>query len=123
MKTNPSAYRSLEEGQSEAPPAAEQTVRLPVYQGPFNVNCTSNRDPWSLMADIQKALDVSQVAFEQTGPFALKCSRDNLLSFSIELHHLEDLTEILFVKFRRLTGETQTYREVSSRVLARVKLV
>ena len=43
--------------------------------------------------------------------------------FSIELNHLEDLANILIVKFKRLGGEMPSYREVSSQVLSAMTLV
>ena len=43
--------------------------------------------------------------------------------FSVELNHLEDLANILIVKFKRLGGEMPSYREVSTQVLNAMTLV
>jgi len=43
--------------------------------------------------------------------------------FSVELNHLEDLANILIVKFRRLDGAMPSYREVCGQVLNAMTLV
>ena len=44
--------------------------------------------------------------------------------FGVELNHLEDLANILIVKFKRLEGcEMRDYRDVSSKVLQAMTLV
>lgn len=41
----------------------------------------------------------------------------------MELNTLEDLANILVVKFKRLSGEMRGYREVSSSVLSIMNLI
>jgi hypothetical protein len=52
----------------------------------------------------------------------VQCSKTGV-NFAMELNHLEDLANILVVKFKRLSGEMQTYREISSCVLSGMDLV
>ena len=52
----------------------------------------------------------------------MKCQKGNSV-FSVELNHLEDLTNILIVKFKRMGGEMPDYRDVSSKVLQAMTLV
>ena len=38
-------------------------LQLPIYQGPFNVNCTTNKSPQQVMSKLFKSLDQNQVSF------------------------------------------------------------
>lgn len=107
-----------------APTAAHQNpaLLLPVYRGPFNVNCTTNKEPLVVMNEIFKALETSKVQFKKSGPYGVKCQKTGI-NFSMELNHMEDLTNILIVKFKRLSGEIPAYRELSSKVLGAMQLV
>ena len=110
--------------EAPAPTAAQQNpaLLLPVYQGPFNVNCTTNKEPPIVMNEIFKALDLLKVQFKKSGPYGVKCQKTGV-NFSMELNHMEDLANILIVKFKRLSGEMGIYRELSSKLLAQMNLV
>ena len=98
-------------------------LHLPIYQGPFNVNCTTNKEPGHVMGELFKSLNQNQVNFQKTSNYSVRCQKGPGLLFSVELNHLEDLANILIVKFKRLQGEMPTYREVSSQVLQAMTLV
>jgi len=74
------------------------------------------------MGELFKSLETNQVSFQKTSNFSVKCQK-GASSFSVELNHLEDLANILIVKFKRLGGELPSYREVSSKVLQTMSLV
>ena len=99
--------------------------QLPMYQGPFNVNCTTNKDPVSVMNEIYRSLKINKVHYKQTGPFKVECTLQHpqQLTFTMELNHLEDLMNILIVKFKRVSGEMSQYRDTSSSVLRQMALV
>ena len=116
--------QSQNTAESPAPTAAHQSpaLLLPVYQGPFNVNCTTNKEPTIVMNEIFKALESLKVQFKKSGPYGVKCQKTGI-NFSMELNHMEDLASILVVKFKRLSGEMRDYRELSSKVLGQMQLV
>ena len=68
------------------------------------------------MGELFKSLDLNQVTFQKTSSYSVKCQKGASV-FSIELNHLEDLANILIVKFKRMGGEMAGYRDVSSKVL------
>ena len=74
------------------------------------------------MSKLFKSLDQNQVSFQKTSSYGVKCQKGNSV-FSVELNHLEDLTNILIVKFKRMSGEMPDYREVSCKVLQAMTLV
>jgi len=39
--------------------------KIPVWRGPFNVNCTSNKEPGILMSEIARALETMKVAYHK----------------------------------------------------------
>lgn len=74
------------------------------------------------MSKLFKSLDQNQVSFQKTSAYGVKCQKGGSV-FSVELNYLEDLTNILIVKFKRMGGEMPDYREVSSKVLQAMTLV
>ena len=74
------------------------------------------------MNEMFKALETLKVQFKKSGPYGVKCQKTGV-NFSMELNHMEDLANILIVKFKRLGGEMPSYREVSSQVLLAMTLV
>jgi hypothetical protein len=42
--------------------------------------------------------------------------------FEMEIAHLDNLENIYLVKFKRLKGETEAYKEISERVLSNMHL-
>jgi hypothetical protein len=44
---------------------------MKMYQGPFNLNCTTNKDPKSILNEISKALDLYKVSFKKVTIFTL----------------------------------------------------
>ena len=47
--------------------------KLPVWKGPFNVNCMSNKEPAFLMAEIAKTLDQLKISYQKQTYFAVVC--------------------------------------------------
>ena len=86
------------------------------------MNCTSNKPPVTVMNEMFKALETLKVQFKKSGPYGVKCQKTGV-NFSMELNHMEDLANILIVKFRRLSGETSAYRDLASKVLSQMSLV
>ena len=99
-----------------------KSLHLPIYQGPFNVNCTSNKEAPIIMSELFKALNLHQIVYQKTSSYSVKCQKGPSM-FSVELNHLEDLANIFIVKFKRLGGEMPSYREVASQVLSAMVLV
>lgn len=50
------------------------------------------------------------------------CQKQNI-GWTMEVCRLEDLNEILLVKFRKTTGDMFVYREISAQILANMNLV
>jgi len=74
------------------------------------------------MTELFRSLEKNQVSFQKTGEYSVRCQKGSS-TFSVELNHLEDLANILILKFKRMTGEMPNYREVSSKVLSAMTLV
>lgn len=68
-----------------------------------------------------KALDGNKVQFKKLNPYALRCHKTNV-KFEMEINHLENLENIFVIKFKRIAGENQQYKEVSGKVLSNMNL-
>ena len=94
---------------------------MKVCRGPFNVNCTTAREPQSVMAEMLKSLEMNRVSYQRVGSYGLKCHK-NTVRFEMEINHMQDLDNIFVVKFKRLAGEMPQYKEISGRVLQNMNL-
>jgi hypothetical protein len=74
-----------------------------VARGPFNLNCTSNKSISSVINEIQKSLKTLKITFDKNNAL-FECSKQGI-GWTIEVCRLEDLNEILLVKFRKTAGE------------------
>jgi hypothetical protein len=90
-------------------------------RGPFNVNCTTAREPQVVMTEMLKSLDMNRVSYKRIGTYGLRCQK-NTVRFDMEINHMQDLDNIFVVKFKRLAGEMPQYKEVSGRVLQNMNL-
>lgn len=72
-------------------------------RGPFNLNCTSNKSISSVINEIQKSLKTLKITFDKNNAL-FECSKQGI-GWTIEVCRLEDLNEILLVKFRKTAGE------------------
>lgn len=94
---------------------------MKVCRGPFNVNCTTSRDPQHVLLEMVKSLEVQKVSYKKVGSYGLRCQKNNV-RFEMEIAHLDNLDNIYIVKFKRLAGETSSYKEVSNKVLNNMHL-
>ena len=74
------------------------------------------------MTELLRSLEKNQVVFQKTSQYSVRCQKGSS-TFSVELNHLEDLANILIVKFKRVAGEMPNFRDVSSKVLSSMTLV
>lgn len=51
----------------------------------------------------------------------MRCQKNNV-RFDMEITHLDSCDNVYLVKFKRLAGETWSYKEVSSKVLSGMNL-
>ena len=100
---------------------ANTITGMKVCRGPFNVNCTTARDPQSVLGEMIRALDINRVSYQKLGSYGLRCHKNNV-RFDMEIAHLDNLENIYVVKFKRLAGELQQYKEVSGKVLSNMNL-
>jgi len=77
---------------------------MKVCRGPFNVNCTTARDPPAVLSEMLRALDLNRVSYKKLGSYGLRCQKNNV-RFDMEIAHLDNLDRIYVVKFKRLAGE------------------
>jgi hypothetical protein len=77
---------------------------MKVCRGPFNVNCTTARDPQAVLSEMLRALDINRVSYKKIGTYGLRCQKNNV-RFDMEITHLDNLDNIYLVKFKRLAGE------------------
>jgi hypothetical protein len=77
---------------------------MKVCRGPFNVNCTTARDPQAVLSEMLRALDLNRVSYKKIGSYGLRCQKNNV-RFDMEIAHLDNLDNIYVVKFKRLAGE------------------
>ena len=94
---------------------------MKVCRGPFNVNCTTAREPQAVMNEMLKALDNNRVSYKRIGTYGLRCQK-NTVRFDMEINQMQDLETIFIVKFKRLAGEMPQYKEVSGKVLQNMNL-
>jgi len=102
--------------------AEDSSNKMSVWKGPFNVNCTSNKEPAFLMAEMSKALDQLKISFRKQGTYGVHCQSPKT-TFTMELNTLEDLTNIFVVKFKRQSGDMRAFRETSSSILSLMTLI
>ena len=74
------------------------------------------------MNEISKALDILKIGYRKQSNFAVHCQSQKT-TFMMELNSLEDLQNILVVKFKRMSGEMRQFREVTAGVLSLMTLV
>jgi len=55
------------------------------------------------------------------GQYGLRCQKNNV-RFDMDIAMFENLDNIFVVKFKRLAGEMQQYKEVSGKVLSNMNL-
>ena len=94
---------------------------MKVCRGPFNVNCTTDRDPQELLMDMVRSLEHQKVSYKKIGSWGLRCQK-NSVRFEMEIAHLDDIESIYILKFKRLAGEIPNYKDVSARVLNNINL-
>ena len=81
-------------------------------RGPFNLNCTSNKPISAIISEITASLTQLKVRYEKNLA-TFDCQKHGS-GWTMEICRLEDLNEILLVKFRKTAGEMQAYREICS---------
>lgn len=89
---------------------------MKVCRGPFNVNCTTCKDPQLVLFEMVKSLEIQKVTYKKVGNYGLRCQKNNV-RFDMEIAHLDNLDNIYVVKFKRLAGETWAYKDISGKVL------
>lgn len=94
---------------------------MKVCRGPFNVNCTTDRDPQELLMDMVRSLEHQKVSYKKMGSWGLRCQK-NSVRFEMEIAHLDDIESIYILKFKRLAGEIAHYKDVSAKVLNNINL-
>jgi Kinase associated domain 1 len=94
---------------------------MKVCRGPFNVNCTTAREPHIVLQEMVRSLENNRVQFKKVGNYGLRCTK-NQVRFDMEITHLDNLDNIFVVKFKRIAGEMQQYKEVSGKVLGMMNL-
>ena len=94
---------------------------MKVCRGPFNVNCTTSKDPQLILFEMVKSLEFQKVSYKKIGNFGLRCQKNNV-RFDMEITHLDNLDNVYVVKFKRLAGETCSFKEVSGKVLSSMHL-
>jgi len=77
---------------------------MKVCRGPFNVNCTTAREPQAVYNEMLRALDLNRVSYKKIGSYGLRCQKNNV-RFDMEIAHLDNLDNIYVLKFKRLAGE------------------
>lgn len=85
------------------------SMQLSVARGPFNLNCTSNKSVQQVFNEISQSLNSLKVRFDKSQA-TFECSKQGS-GWTMEVCRLEDLNEILLVKFRKTSGDMQSYRE------------
>jgi hypothetical protein len=94
---------------------------MKICRGPFNVNCTTSKDPQLVLIEMVRSLELQKVSYKKVGNYGLRCQKNNV-RFEMEIAHLDNLDSIYIVKFKRLAGETSSYKEVSNKVLNNMHL-
>ena len=94
---------------------------MPVSTGPFNLNCTTSKEPNVMLREIARVLDLNKVTFVTDGPYGVQCQRSSV-KFTVALNHLDDLDNIFVLKFRKLAGELPAYKDIAARVLQSLNL-
>ena len=67
------------------------------------------------------SLTANKVTHKRIGSYGLRCQHMSV-RFEMEIAHLEHLENIYLVRFKRLAGEMQQFKEVSGKVLERMNL-
>ncbi len=68
-----------------------------------------------------KSLEMNRVSYKKIGSYGLRCQKNNV-RFDMEIAYLDNLDNIYVIKFKRLAGEMNHYKEVSGKVLSNMNL-
>lgn len=52
----------------------EQQGGMRICKGAFNVNCSTTKDPSTVMTEMYRALDANAVQYKQMGTYGMKCA-------------------------------------------------
>jgi len=113
-----SAREGREGGQ---PNGSNDAAAMRTCRGAFNVSCTSSKAPKQILQEIQRALTQQRVSYKQANPFLVKCQKQHL-RFEVEISNLDHLESVYVVRFRRVAGDLVPYKELSSKILAEMKI-
>lgn len=46
---------------------------MKICRGPFNVNCTTSKDPQLVLLEMVKSLEIQKVSYKKVGNYGLRC--------------------------------------------------
>ncbi len=75
-----------------------------------------------MLGDLQRTMDVHKIGYKRQAQYLLIGSHISGMKFEAEVTRYEDENDIRVVRFKRLAGESNTYKEVCSKILAQLNL-
>lgn len=110
------AYGTGGSGASTARAARESSSAMRACRGAFNVSCTTTKAPKLVMQEIQRSLNQQKVCFKNHSAYIVRCKKQNL-SFDVEVSHLDNLESVYVIRFFRIAGEMNQYKDLCSKLL------
>lgn len=117
----PSAVAGAEHGTVQAAPLSARDEAMRSARSTFNVPCTSPKAPRQILQEVQRALTTHRVAFRQSSAWSLRCQKV-AVCFEVEIAHHVDNADSYLVRFKRVAGEVNQYKDQVSKILAEMRI-
>jgi len=93
------------------------------YTGPFDVCCSTNKDPNILREELQKIIINSKITCKpQVGSnYKFKCQK-NGIKFEIDIYKLAEMESFYTLKFKKVEGSNLVYREICKKIVLSLHL-
>jgi MAP/microtubule affinity-regulating kinase len=117
--------RKTEESQAPTSPVAEDAEKPRSLRFTFNSNTTSSKSPDEIMTEILRFLNQKRINFHLSAKYLIECNHEDEkepVKFEIEVCKLPRLNNLHGVRFKRLSGSSESYKEICEIILSSVKL-
>mmetsp|Transcript_32319 Transcript_32319/g.31617 ORF Transcript_32319/g.31617 Transcript_32319/m.31617 type:complete len:109 (-) Transcript_32319:44-370(-) len=99
----------------------EQQAGIRECKGAFNVNCSTTKDPNTVMTEMIKALEKNQTIYKKMNNYGLKCQKGQT-KFDMEVTRYDSSDFFYVVKFKKVQGQSGQYQEICQKILNNMSL-
>ncbi|KND04485.1 CAMK/CAMKL/MARK protein kinase [Spizellomyces punctatus DAOM BR117] len=88
----------------------------------FNSNTTSSKPPDEIVQEVANACTKHDIKYRLTSRFLVECSCNDGMKFEIEICKLPRLKNLHGLRFKRVSGPSNEYKDICEKILAAVAL-